>query len=119
MSDAPPRLAISSSSPSGLARVRRAAEAVLGRMPAALAADLAALVMLCVLDGREHMAYVQVFVSASEQLGQERERQGRAAGEPFAIVVLRLTATTPLQRILGHELAHVVLGHADDDRTAA
>jgi IrrE N-terminal-like domain len=119
MTDGPSRLSISCSSPAGLARVRRAAEVVLGAMPGEMARDLCSKVIVFCVDHRAHAAYCQGFPdSGAAQLGQERVRRGQTGGD-LVVVVLCLTETTPVARILAHELGHVHLGHTDTSAVAA
>jgi hypothetical protein len=113
--ETPPRLVVICSSKTGQARLERAADALLGRMPPEMAARLARQVLVFALDAELHAGFCQQLsdpTSATGRLAAERVRQHAGPEDPLYLIVVRLDYPRPdLERLLGHELGHVFLGH--------
>lgn len=114
MTGSAPKLNVMCSSPEGLARLGRAAAALLGRLPAEVAARVVRSCVVFALDGERHAGFAQGLGSprdVTQGLAAERVRQG-AGAEDLTIIVLALDGHRQnLAWILAHEVGHVVRGH--------
>jgi hypothetical protein len=117
-----PKLAIVCSSPEGKRRLDRAAEVMLSQMPAEMAQDLAASVVVFALDHARHAGFAQGMHSHHDGTGEmirERQRQGRDSIRELTIIVLVLEDRIDAGWLLGHELGHAALKHTQLSRGQA